>query len=76
MTTDHEHVRGWKRMLPAERRLYVRGILCVWCNYRIVRRGATRAKLANAVVYLDAYERRSKALKAKVKPRALANPQR
>jgi Recombination endonuclease VII. len=29
---DHEHVEGWVKMPPEERRLYVRGLLCSNCN--------------------------------------------
>ena len=58
--TDHEHVRGWKNMAPSERKKYVRGILCSWCNFRILRAGVTLFKLRNAVSYLETYERKSK----------------
>lgn len=57
--TDHEHVRGWKKMDPSERRLYVRGIVCAWCNRRVLNGGVTKARLINAVAYLEAYERHS-----------------
>ncbi len=30
--TDHKHVKGYKKMPPEEKRKYVRGILCAWCN--------------------------------------------
>lgn len=56
-TTDHEHVKGWKQMPPSERKKYVRGILCLWCNFRILHRGVTIPKLENALVYLKAYEK-------------------
>lgn len=55
--TDHEHVRGWKLLPPSERKKYVRGILCLWCNFRILRRGVTIPKLENALSYLKAYEK-------------------
>jgi DNA-directed RNA polymerase subunit RPC12/RpoP len=62
--TDHEHVRGWKLMPPSERKKYVRGILCTWCNFRVVRIGITIYKLENALNYLKAYEK-SKARRVK-----------
>lgn len=63
MTTDHQHVKGWKKMVPEERKKYVRGILCVWDNFRVLRRGITLAKLKNAVTYLESYENRKKGVK-------------
>lgn len=56
--TDHEHVRGWKNLPPHEKKKYVRGILCMWCNFRILRRGVTIEKLKNAIAYLEAYSKR------------------
>lgn len=32
MCVDHIHVLGFKKMLPEEKRKYVRGILCFMCN--------------------------------------------
>jgi hypothetical protein len=29
---DHEHVKGFSKMPAAEKRRYVRGVLCYWCN--------------------------------------------
>ncbi len=29
---DHEHVKGFAKMPPEQRRTYVRGILCYGCN--------------------------------------------
>ncbi len=57
---DHEHVKGWKKLPPEERVLYVRG-LCDWvCNSRILTKGVTRMKLIGAVLYLGRYEERRK----------------
>ena len=53
--TDHDHVKGWKRMSPAGRRLHVRGILCGWCNGRHVDRSITLQKARNVVAYLEAH---------------------
>jgi hypothetical protein len=58
--TDHEHVRGWKDMPPHERKKYVRGILCMFCNFRILRRGVTVEKLENAITYLKSYNSQKK----------------
>lgn len=56
---DHEHVRGFKKLPGAERKNFVRGLLCSACNYRILHKHATKAKLVRAVKYLEAYDARS-----------------
>jgi len=56
--TDHFHVRGWKNMPPHERKKYVRGILCTYCNFRVLFTGVTIEKLENAVAYLRRWEAR------------------
>lgn len=56
--TDHEHVRGWTRMPPEVRRLYVRGITC-WIDNRYLLAGKMdRQRAENAVEYFRRYERR------------------
>lgn len=57
---DHEHVRGWKAMPAEQRKLYVRGVLCVTCNHYILTRYGTPLKHRNAARYLEAYEARRK----------------
>lgn len=54
--TDHEHVKDWKKMPDEERKLYVRGILCYWCNRCYVGRGITIAKAQNVVAYLQHFD--------------------
>lgn len=56
--TDHEHVAKWKKMLPERRRLFVRGIICHWCNSHVVGRFVTLEKSRNATAYLTRYDRR------------------
>lgn len=58
--TDHEHVKGWKDMPKAERRKYVRGVVCTVCNHFILTRYGTPAKHRGAADYLEAYERRKR----------------
>ena len=54
---DHEHVRGWKMMPPAQRAKYVRGIVCAGCNYFLLSRHLDSAALATRIAaYLAAYE--------------------
>jgi hypothetical protein len=55
---DHEHVKGWKKMPPDQRKLYVRGLLCWVCNHYYLGRGITIPKAANVVRYLELYETR------------------
>lgn len=56
--TDHDHVPRWKSMPPEERRRYVRGVLCAWCNYRRVNSRMTAAEAQRIADYLAAYEAR------------------
>lgn len=55
---DHEHVKGWKKLPPEERKKFVRGLICFQCNRFIVGRWGTLPKLKNAVEYLETYEAR------------------
>ena len=52
---DHEHVKGWKKMPPEERKKYVRGLLCWVCNHYYCGRGITIDKAENLVRYLGDY---------------------
>lgn len=56
LCTDHEHVKGWKKMPPEERKRYVRGMLCYLCNHWYVGRGITVVKAENVVAYLKRYD--------------------
>jgi hypothetical protein len=58
LVIDHEHVKGWKKMPPEQRKLYVRGLLCWVCNHYYVGRGITVAKAENVVRYLSLYAAR------------------
>jgi hypothetical protein len=59
LCTDHEHAKGWKKMPPERRKLYVRGLLCAYCNLRLLRKGWTLIKLERAVEYVKRYEQRN-----------------
>ena len=58
---DHQHVRGWRKMAPAERKKYVRGLLCFPDNsalrYRI-----DIVWLNSATDYMRAYIERGVAI--------------
>jgi hypothetical protein len=55
---DHEHVKGWKKLPPSERKLYVRGLLCWVCNAHYLFRGITISRSQNVTTYLQKYEAR------------------
>ncbi len=55
---DHEHVKGWKTMAPADRARHVRGLVCWTCNFFQLAKGATAERLRLLADYLDEYERR------------------
>lgn len=52
---DHHHAKGWKKMPPSQRRQYVRGLLCTFCNYRLVNKGMTLEKARRVVQYLQQF---------------------
>jgi hypothetical protein len=56
--TDHHHVPRWKTMPPSERRRYVRGVLCAYCNFRRVNSRMPADEAARIADYLRAYETR------------------
>ncbi len=55
---DHEHINGWKKLPPSERKQYVRGLLCFFCNRYFLARGMHQTKARNIVTYLDKYDTR------------------
>lgn len=56
---DHFHVRGFKVMAPATKKLYVRGLLCWMDNSVLLRRGVTPQRLRSAAEYLERFEERN-----------------
>lgn len=61
--TDHEHVPMWKKKPPAERAAFVRGILCVHCNFRVVHSDMSATTAQRVADYFKRYEeRRNKCL--------------
>lgn len=55
LNVDHDHAPGWKKMPAEERKRYVRGLLCYYCNKAYVGRGITIERAENVVVYLRQY---------------------
>ncbi len=58
LVIDHEHAPKWSKMPPEKRRLYVRGLLCYFCNRYFLARGATVQKMLDAAEYLKQYQER------------------
>ncbi len=58
LVIDHEHAPGWKRLPPADRRRYVRGLACRSCNHFVITHWADADKHRGAAAYLDAYAER------------------
>jgi hypothetical protein len=56
---DHEHIKGWKKLPPQQRKLAVRGLLCFFCNSRYCSRGITIEKAENMAQYLKNYRSRT-----------------
>ena len=53
--TDHEHISGWSKMPPEQRKLFVRGIICYTCNRFRMTRGTTLETARGMVAYLEEY---------------------
>lgn len=56
--TDHDHVPGWAKKPPEERKRFVRGVLCAYDNYRRVNSRMSAAEAQAIADYLAAYEAR------------------
>lgn len=56
--TDHDHVVGWKRMAPEIRKTFVRGVLCIRCNWKRVDSRMSAAEAQRIATYLKRYEAR------------------
>lgn len=55
---DHLHVIRYKRRSPEEKRMYIRGLLCQYCNYRLLPNAMTRQRAVNIVKYLEKFEKK------------------
>lgn len=55
---DHEHVKGWSKMPAEKRKVFVRGVVCWWCNKQYMSRAITIEKARNVVKYLEDYAAR------------------
>lgn len=55
LVVDHEHVKGFKKLPPEQRKTYVRGLTCWNCNYRFLAKGMSLAVAQNLVNYFLRY---------------------
>jgi superfamily II DNA or RNA helicase len=62
LAIDHEHVKGWKKMPPEQRKKFVRGLLDWFCNSKVLTRGVDILKLEGALAYLKEYEAKKSGL--------------
>ncbi len=56
--TDHDHVPRWAARPPAERKRFVRGVLCAYCNFRRVNSRMPAVEAQRIADYLRRYEER------------------
>lgn len=52
---EHEHVKGWRHLLPEHRKLFIRGLACFLCNTQYLGRGLTIERAKRVVMYLENY---------------------
>jgi|SRR5712664_1255905 len=62
LSTDHEHRKNYKHFSPVIKKQYIRGLLCMQCNYFELWRGTSIAKKKAAILYLQKYEARREKL--------------
>lgn len=55
---DHEHVPGFAKMPPEEKKKYVRGLVSWYANHAYLGRGISVERAANVVAFLTRYEMR------------------
>jgi len=53
-------VEGWANMPPEKRKIYVRGLVCFFCNRYYLAKAINQDKARNIVRYLDNYALRQK----------------
>jgi hypothetical protein len=56
LCVDHYHVRGWKKMKPADRKKYIRCLACHFCNRRLLAKGITTERARNVFKVLLAFD--------------------
>jgi hypothetical protein len=60
LCVDHLHIKGFKKMKPEDKKKYVRGLLCRYCNLRVASKAINLEKAIRLVAYLQAFETKLK----------------
>ena len=55
---DHYHQRNYKKLPPEQKKKYVRGVCCVYCNQRLLIKGITLQRARAIASYLEKFEER------------------
>lgn len=55
LSVDHEHVNGFSKMSPAQKKLYIRGLLCHRCNRLTMAGKVTVETFERATEYVKRY---------------------
>lgn len=55
---DHLHAKGFKKMADEDKKRYVRGLLCFFCNKQLIPKGMTTMRAWNVYDYLLAFDGR------------------
>ncbi len=63
LCVDHQHVRGFKKMPPEQRKRFVRTLACAFCNRRLLAKGITTERARNILAVLEAFDERLAATK-------------
>jgi hypothetical protein len=56
LVIDHEHVKGWAKMPPDQRRRYVRGLVCFHASHAWLGKGMSIERALAMTAYLGAYQ--------------------
>lgn len=56
LVIDHFHQKGWKKLPPEQRRLWIRGLICWYENHAYLGRGITVQKSRAITAYLERFE--------------------
>ena len=56
LCVDHVHVKKFRKMPAEEKKKYVRGLLCRYCNLRVASKAINLEKAKRLVSYLQAFE--------------------
>ena len=55
---DHFHISGYRKFPPEKKRKYIRGLLCIYDNLRVVSKSLTTKKAYNSWKYLKKFDKK------------------